>query len=130
MGAFANTALRALWSIATMVAICAAGCGSITVSEAVGAPPDAGVAVGGMGGGPDVGGNGGGPDMGGMSGGPAAGGAGGRGATSGCLSDKDCHGDKLKRCDVAGAVCVACLTADDCDGSRACTAGTCAAGND
>jgi hypothetical protein len=46
---------------------------------------------------------------------------------TGCASNADCHGGKLKRCDVVRAACVACLTNHDCDGDQICIAGICAA---
>ena len=116
MGGLASVALRALAPVAIVLAASAAACGDITLA------PDAGPT------GPSA------PLI--RDAGPPAPPGSvtpdrartvGPGGTM-CASNGDCPGGKLKRCDVARGMCVACLTNDDCDGDRVCAAGSCAGG--
>jgi hypothetical protein len=109
MGGLVSAALRALTPVAIVLAVSVAACGDVTFA------PDAGTTVSGAGPPTPV------APLGGTAGHAGTTGPGG----TGCASNDDCQGDKLKRCDVARGTCVACLTSADCDGDRKCAAGKC-----
>jgi hypothetical protein len=112
MGGLVGATVRALATVAMVLAVSVAACGDITLA------PDAGATTSGPG-----------PAAPAAPAGPMAGAAGHAGPVApggtACAAHGDCQSGKLKYCDAARGVCVACLTDADCDGDRKCAAGTC-----